>query len=223
MTPCQWCYIWTRVKANVWTWTVLAAKRYRWKKVYHFFPLVRVPLLYSLFQRFSAVWTCELQVCPKAPSSPHFSSLLQRAAVPILQNLILLRGSWLIGFRRSQACCGVSCKTSHLFVCRLSFTDRHQTPTPLRPRCHIPSAASHGTQTPANDPHTCKANKMQMRAMQLIRLVGTDPQGRDGSLCAFKHFLLNQKRVVAFNFLFNMNEAVSSIYMRAINSYHARY
>lgn len=37
MTPCQWCCSWTRVKANVWTWTVLAAKRYRWKKVYHFF------------------------------------------------------------------------------------------------------------------------------------------------------------------------------------------
>lgn len=68
------------------------------------------------------------------------------------------------------------------------------------------------------------ANKMQMqRAMQLIRLVGTDPHGRDKWLCAFKHFLLNQKCVAVFNFLFNMKEALRSIYMSAFKSYDARY
>lgn len=156
------------------------------RAAYNFcFTLVRVPLLYNVSEVF------QLQVCPKAPPSPHFSHLLQHAALHILQNLTLI--DWfqeimdpLWGFLQSIT-----------FTC-------------LQAVIYWPSSDAHSSETEVSHSFCClawslnaykwsthmqiantTANKMQMqRALQLIRLVGTDLHGGDGCSCAFKHFLL---------------------------------
>lgn len=190
--------------------------------VYRFcFPLVRVPLLYELSEVF------QLQVCPKAPPSPHFSHLLQRAAVHILQNLILLWGRWLVGFRRSEARCGVFLR-SITFTCLQAViywpsSDAHSSETEMSHSfCCLAwslNACTWSTHMQITKQTRCKCRELQLSLDELVQIHTA------GTACsrAFKQFLWNQTCVAVFNFPFNVNEVLSSIYMRAFKSHYAGY
>lgn len=63
----------------MWTWTVVAEQRC---PAYHVRPLVQVPLLSSLIQRFFQPRELRLQVCPKPPPSPHSTRSLAACSRP---------------------------------------------------------------------------------------------------------------------------------------------
>lgn len=152
-----------------------------------FFPLWCGSLCCLLcFRGFSAVWTRASGVS-KAPPSPHFIRLLQRAAVPILQSLIPLQGCWLVSGDHRPAV-EVSVK-HHIYL----FSACHLLTVIRRPLLWLWGVTF------------LLLLCMELKPLQMIHT---------------RKFLLNQKGLPVFNFLFNVNGALSSIDARAFESYH---